>query len=616
MTAAARSRIVMTHPTTAPEASKSPAGAPVAGAQPVRHFGRFQLLRLLAKSSRTMLWLAADPRGGRELVLAMPRSKPEGDEALRRWHDDARRATRIAHPTLAPAAEVGAHEHWPFIAYERGRSVLMSERIGAKGLPPAELVPLAVQALQGLAFAHEAGALHLDLHAGMLVLADNGACRLLGLGVALPQPGQTAGALSQRLAAERDVLAFGLVMHQALAAAPALGLADVMQAVDRMPPAGRDQVRLPRQDIQAIPDPLRAIVNRATDRQPRQRYRNARSFERALSGWLRTADGPGGGPMALLLDRLRSVGLLPAMRGGAARAARLQRQDSAPVGVLAEVVLEDVGLSFELLRLVNSASVRGAMGAGSGPILTVRRAITLVGLDAVRRAAQVLKPWPGPLADHHAGALDRQLELARRAGRAARQLRPAGYDAELVYLLAMLQRLGRLVVHYHFPEEALQIQRLMQPAPAGKRGEPDEPGMGEEAASFAVLGVDIDALGQAVGRYWGLDEATLQMMRRLPPQLPVHTSNHDADLLRVTASCANELIDAQSLPPAEQGAALHRLAQRFARMLQVTVDELRKAALGQAPDAAGVPGATTTVAPAHEPGDAAAAPAIAPGASG
>ena len=40
--------------------------------------------------------------------------------------------------------------------------------------------------------------------------------------------------------------------------------------------------------------------------------------------------------------------------------------------------------------------------------------------------------------------------------------------------------------------------------------------MSEEGASFAVLGVDIDVLGAAVARYWGLDDTVLPMLRRLP----------------------------------------------------------------------------------------------------
>jgi non-specific serine/threonine protein kinase len=80
---------------------------------------------------------------------------------------------------------------------------------------------------------------------------------------------------------------------------------------------------------------------------------------------------------------------------------------------------------------------------------------------------------------------------------------PAGYDGEVVYLIALLQNLGRLLVHYHFPDEAGQILRLMQPtvvtlprktaaAPAETK---EEPGMSAEAASYAVLGADLEALG-------------------------------------------------------------------------------------------------------------------------
>ena len=46
------------------------------------------------------------------------------------------------------------------------------------------------------------------------------------------------------------------------------------------------------------------IVNRATARQPRQRYLNARTLLRALEGWREAAALDGGGPLALLLDRL------------------------------------------------------------------------------------------------------------------------------------------------------------------------------------------------------------------------------------------------------------------------------------------------------------------------
>jgi hypothetical protein len=49
---------------------------------------------------------------------------------------------------------------------------------------------------------------------------------------------------------------------------------------------GREIVRLPFLTPRPVPEPLRVIVNRTTDRQERQRYRSARTLSRALEGWL------------------------------------------------------------------------------------------------------------------------------------------------------------------------------------------------------------------------------------------------------------------------------------------------------------------------------------------
>jgi len=551
----------------------------------VRHLGRFQLLRLLGKSARTMLWLVIDPRVGQELVLALPRSQPAGADALQHWLDTARKAARVDHPGLAHVVEVGEHERWPYIAYDRGNAVTMAEKLGSKGFAATELVPWAVQALEGLAFAHEAGIAHHDVQTGMLLLADGLGCRLMGLGVALPPDGDLSLPV-QRRAAERDVLAFGLVMHHALAGLPALDLPDVGQVVEHMPPLGRDIVRLPWNGQHRIPDALRAIVNRATDRQERQRYRNARTFERALSGWLRTDGEPGGGPILLLLDRMRVAGLLPAMPGGAARAARLATMERERSNELAEVVLQDVGLTFEMLRAVNGTKARGGLGGGNGAILTVRRAIEMIGLDGVRRATLAMRPWPGPLNDAHAADLSALIDRVRLAGRVAQWLRPAGYDAEVVYLLALLQNLGRLAVQYHFPEEAAQVRRLMLPAPPARTGEPEDPGMTEEGASFAVLGVDIDALGAAVGRHWGLDEGVLTMIRRVPLAAPVHAPEADDETLRLVASCANEVVDSRAMPAHHRAAFLQRVVQRYGRTLGVSQRDVQLAAQGTPPDQA------------------------------
>jgi eukaryotic-like serine/threonine-protein kinase len=155
----------------------------------------------------------------------------------------------------------------------------------------------------------------------------------------------------------------------------------------------------------------------------------------------------------------------------------------------------------------------------------------------------------------------------------------------MVYLVGALQNLGRLLVQYHFAEEAEQIRQLMLPAPpppGSELGTPALPGMSESTASLAVLGADIESLGASVAKHWGLGEEVQHMMRRLPTTRPVRSPDGDADLIRATASAANETVDVLTyLPQSKMGNALAQVTQRYARPLKLEATSLAQA-LGQA----------------------------------
>jgi eukaryotic-like serine/threonine-protein kinase len=571
-------------PALVPPSVPAQLGAAEPRSHAVRYFGRMQLLRLLGKSERSMAWLVDDPRRQQELMLVLPRVQPPDSAALARWQQGLRRVARLTHPCLAAPVDVGVQEGWPYAVYDVAEATPLSELVPAEGVPGPEAATWMSQALAGLAFAHDAGLPHHDVQPYMLWVSPNGQLRVAGLAVAaeMARASRTATTSNQgvdtgvselhaqRADAERDVLACGIVMHSLLTGTPALNQPDVCRVVARLPPfcgdAQRDIVRLPWAGVQLLAEPLRAIVNRATDRQERQRYRSARTLLGALEGWRQSHEGEGG-PLALLAERMRVVGVLPAAPDAAARVARLCSMDRERTIELAEVALQDVALSFDLLRLVNSAHVRGAQVSGSGPVLTVRRAISMLGIDGVRHAAHALRDWPGPLSGDAEAEMQHLVDRCQRAARLTQDLRPAGYDGEVVYLVCLLQNLGRLLVQYHFPEEAVQIRELMRSAPPARPGEPEEPGLTEEVAAFAVLGADIESIGTAVLRHWGLDDAVLCITRRLPLSTAVHAPHSDDDVLRNVASCANEAVDAMDLSVARQGSAVQRVAQRYGRAL-------------------------------------------------
>ena len=566
---------------------------PRAATGAVRQFGRYQLLRLLGKSERGMLWLAMEGADGHEVMLAMPRYQP-GD-GMAAWQQAARRAARLSHPKLARVIDIGEHERWPYVVYERGLCVTWAEKVSSQGMAGTELANWVAQAAQGLAFAHEAGTAHHDLQPFWLLVDEDERVSVLGLEVAgaprasVTQPGGLDELRAVRDAAGLDVLALGLVAHWCLAAEAPLGEPDIGRVIARLPPLGHEFVRLPWTVPRPVAEPLRAIVNRATDRQERHRYLNARTLQRALEGWIKASTEQDGGPLALLLDRLRQVGTLPAQPGGADRAAHLAMMESARTNDLAEIVLDDIALTFELLRTVNNAQVGGNRVSGDGPVLMLRRAIAMLGLDGVRRAALSLRRWPGPMNAQAAGELETLIRRVKRAGRVATRLVPAGYDGEVVYLITLLQNLGRLLVQYHFPEEAGQIRRLMQPTlvthhsktPGVPPEQKEEPGMSPEAASYAVLGADMEALGASVARHWGLDDSVQHMIRRIAPTAPVRTPDSDAEILRVSASCANDLVDAMGLPAQRAPKALNVVVQRYARALGLSGKDMQDALQGE-----------------------------------
>jgi non-specific serine/threonine protein kinase len=351
---------------------------------------------------------------------------------------------------------------------------------------------------------------------------------------------------------------------------PAFDEPDLPTAIARL---NQDIVRLPWALPQPVSEALRAIINRATDRHPHRRYLGARSLERALAGWRQVQASDRGGPLALLIDRLRTSGHLPSLPGLAQRVTQLSRLETQRIDELADVVLEDPALSFELLRTVNAAQFHGA---GEGGVTTVRRALQLIGISGVRRAASGLRAWPGPLNQTHVPALRSAIKTACLAGHLADVLSPAGLDAEGALIAAQLQHLGRLLLLYHFPDEAVQITALMQPSPPMREGDPITPGLSEEAAAMAVLGVDLPSMAHALARHWGLDETVQEMMQPLPLRQGVHPPTAADGWMRLVASCANETLNALRQPAAARPRALNQVANRYAKALGTTADSLKQ----------------------------------------
>jgi non-specific serine/threonine protein kinase len=567
----------------------------VATARPLAsRLGRFELRQLLGKSARSMTWLGFDAKLDAEVLLCLPRSAPPAS-AIKGWLEAVQGAARLDHPRLLRPLEIGVEDNWPYALYDPRELTPLAEQLASGAPTPWNVAEWGCDLLEGLAYAHEAGVSHLDIGLHQVVFDAQGRATLLGLAVGMfvtdphaanatvsnvtePHLGAAFDAdqlRSQRDASERDLLTFGLLLHRLLAGHPALDDPDLAHAATRV---GREIVRLPWTTPHTVPDTLRAIINRATDRQPRQRYLSARTLLRALHGWLDVNAQDSAGPLALLLDRLNSVGALPGREGLSARVSKLARMEGQRIDEMVDLIVQDPALVCEILRMINAVQFHGH---GEGPVSSVRRAVFLVGMHGVYSAAQGLRPWPGALqgsaGSEAAVLLERALRRACVAGLVADALCPPGTDSYEALSAGMLQNLGRLLVLYHFPDEAAQITKLTLPAPPEVPGMAETPGMSEVAATGAVLGIEYEALGLAVAKHWGLDDELVQALRPLNLQSPVRKPDDRGDVLRAVASAANEALNAIEQPAAKQAQALSQVVQRYARAINITLKEVQDA---------------------------------------
>lgn len=568
-----------------------PAALPPAAA--VRRFGRFELRQLLGKSAASNTWLAFDGQLRSDVLLCVPRVQPADASQRDDWSHDVLAASRLKHPRLAEVLDIGQHEGWPFALHERGPVLTLTERLQAQHPAPTvlEIVNWVIDLLEALAYVHEAGGAHKDIQLHNVLIDAGGHARLAGVAVGV-QAGHrvvavTSSRQDQRVAAERDVLMAGLMLHRLLAGHPALDDLDFGSAADRV---GLEITRLPWNTPQPVPETLRAICNRATDRQQRQRYLNARTLLSALQNWVKVNSQESAGPLALLLDRLETVGHLPSRSRDLSATLKVLLNDELKLDDMVDRLALDPALCWDLLRVVNTARYQSS---GDDLACSLSRSIVLLGQQGLRKVCGSQRGWPGALqassslqghegGEAAVGALEQELKRACMAAVAARWLRPFNIADEEVMLAAMSQRLGRLLILYHFPDEAQQMARLMATIPSPEPGGKPKPGMTLEAATSAVLGINEDDLTAAVLRHWGFPERFVHAARPLSLTAPPRRPEGPDDWLRITASLANELCALIDQPAARQAVFLTPLLSRYARPAVTNqkelIDAMRRAA--------------------------------------
>ena len=269
---------------------------------------RYELAGVIGRGGMGTVYRATDLILDRTVaVKVLPAELAEGDAShVERFQREARAAASLAHPGVVAVYDTGEDDATRFIVMEcvNGRSLSQVLRDEAP-LDPERAVGIAARVADALAAAHAGGIVHRDIKPGNVMVADDGAVKVLDFGLARARDATaltqsatvlgTAGylspeqALGKRADERADVYSLGCLLYALLAGRPPF-TGDSAAAVLNQHANSRPQ--RPSAHNRRVPPALDALVLQMLAKSPAARPQSAIEVRERLSDALAQDTAP------------------------------------------------------------------------------------------------------------------------------------------------------------------------------------------------------------------------------------------------------------------------------------------------------------------------------------
>lgn len=274
---------------------------------------RYRLDGKLGSGGMSTVYLATDLTLERQVAVKVLHremsGQPDQEERFRR---EARAVAQLSHPNVVAVIDAGEDHGRPYIVFEYVPGETLKQRIERLGrLPLDEAAAYAIEIGRGLQAAHALNMVHRDVKPQNVLIDPEGRAKVTDFGIALSldsdgltKTGRVLGttdyvspeqAMGKEIDARSDIYSLGIVLYEML-------IGDVPFKAETVVGVAMKHVNEEVPDVQrrrpGVSSALAAVVDRATQKEPRKRYPDVAAMvadlEAALEVEVARAGGAGG----------------------------------------------------------------------------------------------------------------------------------------------------------------------------------------------------------------------------------------------------------------------------------------------------------------------------------
>ena len=254
---------------------------------------RYQIIKTLGEGGMANVYLAHDNILDRNVAVKVLRGDLANDEKfVRRFQREALSASSLSHPNIVEMYDVGEDDGQYYIVMEYVDGKTLKQVLKQRGhLSITEVVDIMLQLTDGLAHAHDAYIIHRDIKPQNIMILSNGMIKITDFGVAtalnstqLTQTNSVMGTVhylppeqanGKGSTVRSDIYSMGIMMYELLTGlVPYKGESAVEIALKHL----REPLPSVRKVDPTIPQSIENVIIRATAKNPKNRYTDAREM--------------------------------------------------------------------------------------------------------------------------------------------------------------------------------------------------------------------------------------------------------------------------------------------------------------------------------------------------